>query len=49
MEWELDLDIDFHEVQPQYQDHADIVPHHMNLKDETKYHHRIEMEECLYG
>ena len=40
----MDLDLESHEVQPQYQDHVDIVPHHMNLKHETKYHHQMEME-----
>ena len=44
----MDLDIDSHEVHPQYQDHVDLVPHHLNLKHETKYHHQMEMEECLY-
>ena len=44
----MDLDIDSHEVQPQPQYHVDLIPHHLNLKHETKYHHQMEMEECLY-
>ena len=48
MGWELDLDVDSHEAQPQYQYHANLVPRHLNLKHETKYHHQMEMEECLY-
>ena len=44
----MDMDLDSHEVQPQYQDHVDIVPLYLNLKHKTKYHHQMEMEECLY-
>ena len=42
------MDLDSHEVQPQYQDHVDLVPLHLNLKRVTKYHHQKEMQECLY-
>ena len=42
------MDLHSHEVQPQYQDHVDLVPLHLNLKHKTKYHHKMEMEECLY-
>ena len=44
----MDLDLDSHEVQPQYQDHVDLVPLHLNMKHVTKYHRKKEMEECLY-
>ena len=44
----MDLDIDSHEVQPQYQDHVDLFPLHLNLKHVTKYHHQMKIEECLY-
>ena len=47
LEWELDLDLDSHEVQPQYQAHAHLVPRHLNLKNETIYHHKKEMATCL--
>ena len=42
------MDIDSHEFQPQYQDHVDIVPLHLNMKHVTKYHHEKEVEEWLY-
>ena len=48
MGWELDLDLESHEVQPQHQDHADLVPLHLNLKHVTKYHHQKEVEDFLY-
>ena len=44
----MDLDLNSHEVQPQYQDHVDLVPLHLNIKHVKKYHHQKEMEEWLY-
>ena len=48
MEWLLDLDLESHEVQPQYQDHPDIDPLHLNLKHVTNNHHQKVVEEWLY-
>ena len=48
MGWELDLDLESHEVQPQYQYHVDIIPLHMNLKHVTNHHHQKVVEEWLY-
>ena len=42
------MDLDHLEVQSQYQDHVYLVPHLLNMKYETIYHHKMEMEECLY-
>ena len=42
------MDLDSYEVQAQYQDHADLVPLHLNLKHVKKYHNQKEMEECVY-
>ena len=46
----LDLALDHLEVQSQYQDHVDLVPHLMKLKySTTSYHYlQMEMKESLY-
>ena len=47
MEWLLDLDLESHEVQPQYQD-VELDPLHLNLKHVTNHHHQKLVEEWLY-
>ena len=42
------MDLDSLEVRPKYQYHVDLVPPHLNIKHNIKYHHQKEMEECLY-
>ena len=44
----LDLNIESHEVQPQYQDHANIDPIHLNMKHVTNNHHQKVVGEWLY-
>ena len=41
----LDLDLESHEVQTQYQDHVDLDPPHLNLKHVTNHHHQKWEEE----
>ena len=48
MEWELDLDLESHWVQPQYQDHVGVDPLHLNLKHVTNDLHQKVVEEWLY-
>ena len=48
MEWMLDLDLESHEAQPQYQDHADLIPLHLNMKHVANHHHQKVVEEWLY-
>ena len=42
------MDLESHEIQPQYQDHVDVDPLHLNLKHVTNHHHQNLVEESLY-
>ena len=44
---ELNMDLEYHEVHPQYQYHVDLVPLHLNLKHVTNHHQKV-VEEWLY-